>query len=143
MADYIPVALRLKLEQIDGQRCAYCLTTTANTGFAMTHDHIQPISKGGQTVFENLCLACSACNVFKGNQTDAIDPITQQQVSLFNPRQQQWLKHFAWSLDQVIIEGRTPIGRATVAALQMNRPIIVATRRRWVQVGWHPPKEMS
>lgn len=139
MSDYIPVALKLQLEKVDQNRCCYCLTTAANTGFAMVHDHIYPRSRGGQTVFKNLCLACSACNLFKGSQISAIDPMTQQQASLFHPRQQLWQEHFEWSMDKVLIEGQTPTGRVTVIALQMNRPMIVAARRRWVQVGWHPP----
>jgi hypothetical protein len=38
-----------------------------------------------------------------------------------------------------LIEGITEVGRATVAALNMNHPDIVATRRLWLDVGWHPP----
>jgi hypothetical protein len=34
------------------------------------------------------------------------------------------------------IVGRTPIGRATVIALRLNRPSLVAARRSWVSVGW-------
>jgi hypothetical protein len=33
------------------------------------------------------------------------------------------------------------VGRATVAALNMNHPLIVEARYRWVQVGWHPPQD--
>jgi hypothetical protein len=32
------------------------------------------------------------------------------------------------------------IGRATVIALRMNNPVIVATRKRWFSIGWHPPE---
>jgi len=31
--------------------------------------------------------------------------------------------------------------RATVTALNLNHPLIVESRRRWVAVGWHPPSE--
>jgi hypothetical protein len=37
------------------------------------------------------------------------------------------------------IEGLTTIGRATVIALRMNNAVIVATRKRWFSIGWHPP----
>ncbi|APR84404.1 Hypothetical protein A7982_09753 [Minicystis rosea] len=60
---------------------------------------------------------------------------------MFNPRTQRWNDHFAWSADASHVEGSTPTGRATVIALRMNRPTIVAARARWARVGWHPPEE--
>lgn len=68
------------------------------------------------------------------------DPETGELMSLYNPRTQPWREHFGWSVDDSLIEGRTPVGRATIAALQLNRPMLVATRRRWVRAGWHPPE---
>nr|WP_277882007.1 hypothetical protein [Leptolyngbya sp. FACHB-541] len=40
---------------------------------------------------------------------------------------------------QLRVEGQTPVGRATIAALRMNNSVIVAARSRWVISGWHPP----
>ncbi|AGP35333.1 hypothetical protein [Sorangium cellulosum] len=60
-------------------------------------------------------------------------------MPLFNPRLHRWSDHFTWSVDATRVEGVTPSGRATVIALRMNRPTIVAARRRWAEVGWHPP----
>jgi hypothetical protein len=37
------------------------------------------------------------------------------------------------------VEGTTAIGRETVVTLRMNHALIVAARRRWCAVGWHPP----
>ncbi len=84
---------------------------------------------------ENLWLACHRCNAFKGTQTRAPDPQTGSAVALFNPRQQTWTEHFAWSEDGTEILGKTPWGRATVAALKMNNPEIVVSRRLWVSAG--------
>ena len=109
----------------------------------MTYDHIQPISKGGKTSLENLCLACRSCNEFKGSLTEAIDPLTGEALGLFNPLQQQWSNHFVWSQDGTKVEALTAIGRATIAALRMNNPVIVTARRRWVESGWHPPDEKN
>jgi hypothetical protein len=39
-------------------------------------------------------------------------------MPLFNPRTQSWQEHFA--LDDIMIVGLTPIGRATVRLLHMN-----------------------
>lgn len=35
----------------------------------------------------------------------------------------------------------TPVGRATVEALQLNNEFIMPARRHWVMAGWHPPSE--
>jgi hypothetical protein len=60
-------------------------------------------------------------------------------VPLFNPRRQSWSEHFVWSDDGTRILGKTPIGRATIVALQLNNLISVVVRRHWVAAGWHPP----
>lgn len=85
MSVYIPESLRNRIVNSDQARCCYCLTSEANSGIPMTCDHIQPVSKGGETTFENVCLACRSCNEFKGDATDAVDPLTGETVSLFNP----------------------------------------------------------
>lgn len=105
----------------------------------MTMDHIVPEAAGGPTTEVNLWLACNRCNEFKGKQSHAFDPETGERVPLFNPRLQSWYDHFAWSDDSTHIVGRTPVGRATVAALQLNNPEIVIARRLWASVGWWPP----
>ena len=70
----------------------------------------------------------------------AIDPLTGEEVALFNPRTQSWPDHFGWSDDGTQIIGLTPIGRATVVALRLNNEFIVPARRQWAIAGWHPPK---
>ncbi|MFB2878253.1 HNH endonuclease [Floridanema aerugineum] len=105
----------------------------------MSYDHIQPISKGGETSFENVCLACRSCNEFKSDATVAVDPVTGENAPLFNPRTQNWSEHFSWSSDTTKFEGLTSIGRATIVRLRMNNSVIVAARRRWAISGWHPP----
>jgi HNH endonuclease len=79
MSTYIPESLRTRISETDRQRCCYCLTSEVNSGIPMTHDHINPRSKGGETTFENLCLSCRSCNEFKADLTEAIDPITSEQ----------------------------------------------------------------
>lgn len=135
----IPVELRRLVAARDQNRCAYCLTTEENCGLQMHLDHIRPEIAGGPTTLDNLCLACFACNVYKGAQQTALDSITDEITPLFHPLRQRWSEHFAWVEDQTQIVGLTPCGRATVIALQMNNPIIVRARQRWVSAGWHPP----
>jgi len=102
-------------------------------------EHIIPVAAGGASTIGNLWLACPLCNGYKATQTHAADPETSQQVPLFNPRRQNWHEHFGWSADGIHIIGRTAIGRATVAALQLNNDHLTRARRRWVLAGWHPP----
>lgn len=139
VATYLPEELRARIDDADRRVCQYCLTAEANSGVRLTYDHIMPASKGGATDFENLCLACSACNEFKADASRGVDPVTGELVALFHPRVQRWNEHFAWSADMTRVEGLTSVGRATVLALRMNQPLIVTARGRWARVGWHPP----
>lgn len=136
----ISLQLRKKLLSQAQFRCGYCLTQTEVSGIALEVDHIQPESAGGRTEEQNLWMACSSCNSYKGSQSQAADPITGHRMPLFNPRTQSWSSHFQWSEDGTIIIGLTEIGRATVQTLKLNHSLIVKARRRWVMAGWHPPK---
>ncbi len=103
-------------------------------------EHLVPLAAGGSTTEGNLWLSCWRCNSFKGVQTQAEDCETLETVHLFNPREQRWHEHFRWREDGTQIIGLTPRRRATVAALKLNNPVIVVTRRLWVSAGWWPPE---
>jgi hypothetical protein len=122
-------------------RCGYCQAQQEVIGIQLHIEHIIPESAGGGSELSNLWLACSECNNHKGALTHAHDPETGAFTPLFNPRTQVWSAHFHWSEDATEIIGQTPIGRATVIALDLNQPMMVRARRRWVMVGWHPPAE--
>jgi hypothetical protein len=104
-------------------------------------DHLLPESLGGPTTRDNLWLAYSRCNDFKGGRHEAADPETGEIVPLFNPRIQTWAEHFAWLPDGAHILGRTPIGRATVEALRLNNEFILTARRFWVEADRWPPND--
>jgi hypothetical protein len=106
-------------------------------------EHIIPSAQGGTDDESNLWLSCSLCNRYKGTQINALDPISQQRVALFNPRTQRWNEHFEWSADGIMIVGRTATGRVTVEALRLNNELAVEVRRNWVLAGWHPPPSME
>jgi hypothetical protein len=137
----IPRLLRQAISKRAKFRCSYCRTFEAITGALFTVDHIIPESLGGPTSLENLCLACWPCNLRKGNRLTAIDPDTGQHARLFHPNQQQWSEHFVWAEDGLLVIGRSPTGRATVDALQMNDPEHVNGRRIWIRAGYHPPPD--
>ena len=138
---YIPIELRRQVRADAGGRCGYCHTPEALIGMPLEFEHLYPEAHGGATVRENLWLACTRCNDFKGDRTDGVDPQTGETVPLFNPRTQSWTEHFSWSPDGTLITGLTPIGRATVVALQLNNEFIIVARRFWVEAGWWPPTE--
>ena len=124
-----------------GYRCEYCLTPASFVPDSFSTEHITPRSRGGSDDPENLALSCQGCNNRKASKTAAADPLTDGLVSLFNPRTQQWHEHFEWTETGTVIEGLTATGRATVYALQLNRPSLVNLRRLLVQAGLHPPRQ--
>jgi len=63
--------LRFKVLQRDRFRCCACGASPSVThGVLLQVDHINPWSKGGETVIENLQTLCSACNQGKTNLHD-------------------------------------------------------------------------
>jgi hypothetical protein len=138
-SDYVPKSLRERVAEQARHRCGYCLSSEEIVGLSMELDHLIPQALGGPTLEENLWLACSACNAFKGQRISARDPESGKTVRLFNPREQNWEEHFHWVDSGSRIAGRTAVGRATTKTLRLNRPLIVKARRSWVAAGWHPP----
>jgi 5-methylcytosine-specific restriction endonuclease McrA len=91
---YIPNNLRQQINERARGRCEYCQTPQIIV-VEMEIDHIVPEAAGGLTVLENLCLACIGCNGFKLNFRTGEDQTTGEQVSLYNPRTQEWHDQFA------------------------------------------------
>lgn len=68
---YIPVTLRESVVARAGRRCEYCLIHQDDTPFSHHIDHFIPLKHGGQSVGENLVLACLECNQYKGSDLAA------------------------------------------------------------------------
>jgi HNH endonuclease len=134
----IPAALRRLVVQRAENRCEYCRLSQAGQVATFHIDHVTPVAAGGPTTADNLALACVACSLHKAAKQKALDPETDELVDIFNPRQQQWEEHFRW--DDVTIVALTPTGRATVAALRMNRLMMISIRQEEVLLGRHPSK---
>jgi hypothetical protein len=101
-------------------------------------EHGIPRARGGKTISQNLAWACPACNLGKSDRMEAPDPETGHVVSLFSPRKDVWSEHFRW--EGYEITPRTPIGRATVALLDLNRARRVLIRRAEELFGLFPPR---
>ena len=132
-----------KLRQLVAERakgrCEYCLSQAQFSPQPFSIEHIHPRSLGGSTELANLALACAGCNGHKYNKTFAFDPMTNEVMALFHPRLQKWSEHFTWNEEYTDIIGITPIGRATVEALQLNRSALQNLRAILYSVGKHPP----
>ena len=123
----IPARLRRLVVSRAGERCEYCRLAQKGQEATFHIDHILPKAAGGRTSAANLALACVSCSLRKEARRSGIDPNTFRRVALFHPRRQRWLDHFRCEGFRIV--GLTATGRATVDALQMNRPLILAIRR--------------
>ena len=87
---HVSASLRRKIAETAHHRCGYCLTSQTVSGAQMHVEHIVPLARGGTTEESNLWLACAWCNSYKGAQTHAVDPQSENEAPLFNPRTQTW-----------------------------------------------------
>ena len=123
----ISAALRRQVRERARERCEYCLLAEVQAFFPHEPDHIIALKHGGETVPENLALACFDCNRFKGSDIAGIDPISGTVTALFNPRTERWADHFR--LRNGRIDPLTPVGRATERLLRFNLPPRVLARQ--------------
>ncbi len=133
---YIPAQLRRVVLRRSGDACEYCQLSQVGQEATFHIDHVMPIAAGGETVVDNLALACVSCSLRKSAKQTAVDPETKTEVFLFNPRRNVWSEHFQW--DDVRVVGLTAVGRATIETLALNRSLILAIRREEIALGRHP-----
>ncbi len=134
---HIPGNLRRFVIQRAGSRCEYCRLAQEGQEATFHIDHIMPATMGGETISENLALACVSCSLRKAARNVAIDPQSGADAPLYNPRRDIWYEHFKWQGDYLV--GLTVTGRATVEALKMNRTLALAIRHEEAAIGRHPP----
>lgn len=136
---YIPVAIQRAILEFSKGYCEYCVLP-ANFSTDFFHfEHIIPLVLNGKTELVNLARSCGLCNNNKRDKIEHIDPLTQQVVRLYNPRQDIWTDHFQWSDDDLYIIGLTPIGRATIELLKLNRSNAQNLRKLLKMADLHPP----
>jgi len=108
------------------RRCEYCHMPAFGYAGSFHVDHIVARQHGGETITENLALACLHCNQRKGPIIAGRNPETGKIIPLFHPREDRWGDHFEWLGADLI--GRTEIGRATIQVLAINDPGFRAIR---------------
>ncbi len=134
MRQRIPATLSDLVRPRAVELCEYCRLPQSSQEATFHIDHIHPLAAGGPTSDENLALACVTCSLRKAARTKVRDTVTGLLVPLFHPRQDLWIDHFRLTPGAKIV-GRTPLGRATAAALAMNRPAIISIRQALVKLG--------
>src|SRR5690348_12482131 len=133
----IPPQIDRRVRETAKNRCGYCLSPQHLVMARLEIEHILPLAQGGTDDEVNLWLACPICNGHKSDKTEDIDPMSGERAPLFNPRTQSWFDHFEWASDGIRILGKSPVGRATVAALHLSDdPDALAVRSWWVLAGW-------
>lgn len=136
----VTAQMRRIVRERAGGYCEYCRCSVRFSPQPFSVEHIVPRSKGGETELDNLAFSCQGCNNLKYNKLFAYDPVTRRFVPLFHPRQQEWHEHFIWNYDYTMVIGVTPVGRATVEALQLNREGLLNLRHLLHKAKQHPPK---
>lgn len=136
MAETISGALRQLVFERAAGRCEYCLLSQAVTVYKHEPDHIIPKQHDGQTTADNLALACSRCNRYKGYNVGSFDPESGDLVPFFNPRTQVWSVHFR--LEGAFIQPLTPAGRVTAKMLHFNEFDRVEERERLIEINLYP-----
>ena len=76
------------------------------------------------------------CNLHKGPNIASLDPSSGRLTRLFNPRTDQWSKHFEWKGARLF--GRTSIGRVTERTLNFNDEVRVDLRQSLMDDGLFP-----
>jgi 5-methylcytosine-specific restriction endonuclease McrA len=135
--EHVPASLQRRVRERAENRCEYCRIAQVGQEATFHIDHVRPRSEGGPTSLDNLALACVSCSLRKGARVQTRDPETGATVNVFNPRSDAWDEHFALT-PELQIHGRTPVGRAAVALLRMNRALAVDIRREEAERGRYP-----
>jgi hypothetical protein len=94
---------------------------------------------GGRTEADNLALACTYCNRFKGSDIGSADESTGAFVRFFNPRIDVWGEHFEFRGD--VIEPKTAVGLVTARILGFNATERRLERQALIVIGRFPPPE--
>jgi hypothetical protein len=131
-------ALRAFVRRRAGRRCEYCHLHEENAGaFAFQIEHIIAKQHGGTDDADGLCYSCAQCNWAKGPNLAGL--LEGKLYPLFNPRTQNWERHFRW--EQTILVGKTRIGIVTIQVLNINDPRRVRHRENLLFEGRFPPDE--
>lgn len=130
---YISVALRQLATERANHQCEYCLYPRSASFLSFEMEHIIAEKHHGESIQENLALACPYCNRYMGSDIGSIDAQTGLLTPFFNPRVQAWTDHFQF--DQGRILSLSAEGRVTADILQLNLAERIAERLQLFDAG--------
>lgn len=138
MTSHISAELRRIVSERSGDSCEYCLIHSDDTIYGCQVDHIIAEKHFGETVADNLAMACVFCNRFKGSDIGSLASSTGEFTRFFNPRTDRWDEHFGF--DQFRVVSLTQIGEVTISIFQMNHHDRILERQMLQIDGRFPPK---
>jgi hypothetical protein len=131
-------SLRAFVRDRAGGRCEYCRLHEDDNDFLTFHvEHVVAKQHGGTDDPEHLCFACPECNWAKGPNLSGLHE--GKIYPLFNPRKQNWHRHFDW--EKTTLVGRTNCGKVTVQVLNINDPACIMLREFLLFEGRFPPED--
>ncbi|PKQ26873.1 MAG: HNH endonuclease [Candidatus Anoxymicrobium japonicum] len=96
--DPTPALTNTALFARDAHLCLYCGNELGR--HQLTRDHVQPISRGGRDIWENVVSACISCNSRKGNRT----PQQAGMPLLAVPFRPSWVEHLILSNRNILAD---------------------------------------
>ena len=134
MNRYLSERLRKRVEKRANDICEYCLIPIEETFFGGEIDHILSRKHGGQTVFENLALACQPCNRNKGSDLGSNSEISGKLTMFYNPRIDKWTEHFQLD-DEANINPLSDIAEVTIRIFKFNDFERILERQGLIELG--------
>lgn len=134
MSRYISEILRNQVADRADNICEYCLISIEETYFGGEIDHIVGIKHSGETILENLALACQPCNRNKGSDLGSNSVATNILTRFYNPRIDIWTEHFQVNEDAEILP-LTEIGEVTIRIFKFNDFERILERQGLIELG--------
>ncbi len=135
MSRYVSDKLKQLIIERAGNRCEYCLFPQFGRLVKHHIEHIIALKHGGQTIEENLALACPFCNEQKGTDIGSLDFENDHKfVGFFNPRTQVWTDHFHIEENGEIIP-LTAEARVTARIFRFNGEERIEERCQLIEAG--------
>jgi hypothetical protein len=121
----LPEDLWQQVRQRANSACEYCGVTETDSAGPLTVDHFQPQAHGGTDDLSNLLYCCWRCNLYKADYW----PAQPGDAVLCNPRAEPLAAHCLLLADATLY-ALSPTGQFTIERLRLNRPPLIAYRRR-------------
>ena len=117
MTRYISEAKRKKVVERANNYCEYCKIHQSDAFQKHQIEHIIALKHGGSSEIDNLALACTECNFYKGTDLSTVLLPDKELIRLFNPREHIWEAHFF--IEEYVFYPKSKIGEATIKILKM------------------------